>query len=286
MADWMARLVRGCLQTLWRCGPLLSVSSSLLLSEPAHAQPVRSGEAYTFAVKILGSVDAGRARLALSPPQQTPSGSVVRVVGESEALGMAKALTDWRQRYSLVLDGMTLLPRRIEQIDTGAHPRQATFVVDGRSFEMTVKKPSGEWHTKGELSAALLDPMSVLLLMRGLRLQDGDKLTLAVTGGSAIYRGSLTVAGRESLQTIHGTRRTIHLLGRGERLNERGEVMGKSPWLGELWLSDDAARLPLKISAETILGLAEFSLTSHEPGTKPLAIPRNSPAIGVESRGH
>lgn len=286
MAYRMARLVRGCLQTLRCCGPLLSLSAGLLLVDPAHAQPVRSGEAFTFAVKILGSVDAGRARLALSPPQQTPSGPVVRVVGESEALGMAKALTDWRQRYNLILDGTTLLPRRIEQIDTGAHPRQATFVVSGRSFEMTVKKPSGEWHAKGELPTELLDPMSVLLLLRGVRLQDGDKLTLAVTGGTALYRGSLTVAGRESLQTIYGAKRTIHLLGRGERLNERGEVIGKSPWLGELWLSDDAARLPLKISAETILGLAEFTLTSYEPGTRPLAIPRSSHAVSVEPRSH
>ena len=151
---------------------------------------------------------------------------------------------------------------------------------------MTVKKPSGEWHTQGELQRELLDPMSVLLLLRGLRLHDGDKLTLAVTGGTALYRGVLTVAGRESLQTIYGAKRTIHMLGRGDRLNEREEVIGKSPWLGELWLSDDAARLPLKISAETILGPAEFTLTSYEPGTKPLGIPRNSHAVTVESVGH
>lgn len=286
MAHRFARLVRRCWQTLWHCGPLLSIASGLSLPSPALAQPVRSGEAFTFAVKLLGSVDAGRARLALTPPQQTPSGPVVRVVGESEALGMAKALTDWRQRYQLTLDATTLLPRRIEQVDTGAHPRQATFVVSGRSFEMTVKKPSGEWHTQGELQRELLDPMSVLLLLRGLRLHDGDKLTLAVTGGTALYRGVLTVAGRESLQTIYGAKRTIHMLGRGDRLNEREEVIGKSPWLGELWLSDDAARLPLKISAETILGPAEFTLTSYEPGTKPLGIPRNSHAVTVESVGH
>ena len=46
--------------------------------------------------------------------------------------------------------------------------------------------------------------MSVLLLLRGLRLHDGDKLTLAVTGGTALYRGVLIWRVASRFRTIHG----------------------------------------------------------------------------------
>lgn len=271
-------------------GGVLALTAGLLcsFSTAAAAEPAvpRRGEAFTFAVKLLGSVDAGRARLAVSPAQPSPTGPIIRVVGESEALGMAKALTGWRQAYSVILDATTLLPRRIEQVDTGRIPRTATFAVSGRSFEMTVKKPSGEWHAKGELHSELLDPMSVLLLLRGVKLAEGDRLSLVVSGGTAVYRGVLSVHGREQLTTVAGPRRTIHLSGRGERINERDQVIDQSPWTGELWLSDDSSRLPLRIQAETILGMAEFTLTSYEAGARPLAVPKNSKAIVVESRPH
>ncbi len=247
----------------------------------AQGQPARRGEAFTFAVKLLGSLEAGRARLALSPPQPSPAGPIVRVIGESEAVGVAKALTGWHQNYNLILDAATLLPKRIEQVDTGKVPRQATFVVNGKTFEMTVKKPGGEWHAKGELRSELLDPMSVLLLLRGVKLVDGEKLSVVVTGGTAVYRGDLTVIGREQIVTAAGPKRAIRLDGRGMRINERDEVIGQSPWLGEIWLSDDAYRLPLHIKAETILGVAEFSLTSYEAGTRPLPVPRNPHGIVI-----
>ncbi len=162
-AGWSAHLVAK------RCRAVVFALCSLGFghSVAAQAPPTRRGEAFTFAVKLLGSIDAGRARLALSPPQPSPSGAVVRVVGESEALGMAKALTGWRQQYMVALDAATLLPKRIEQIDSGRTPREALFVVSGRGFDMTVKKPGGEWHAKGELKSELLDPMAVVVARVG-----------------------------------------------------------------------------------------------------------------------
>lgn len=247
----------------------------------ATIHPARRGEAFTFAVKMLGSVEAGRARLAILPVQFSKQGPIVQVRGESEAVGMAKSLTGWQQKYTLLLDGNTLLPRRIEQTDQGRIPRQATFVVTGRHFQMTVQKPDAQWQTGGTLRADLLDPVSVLLLLRGLRLQDGDTIKLFVTGGTALYRAELRVVGREKIQTTDGSRRAIHLSGRGERINERDEVIGKTPWLGELWLSDDTLRLPLVTKTETVLGTAEFSLTSHDIGAQTLSVPRNAPAFLV-----
>jgi len=260
------------------CGPVIMGDSA------QAAPPPRKGEAFTFSVKMLGSLEAGRARLVLTPAQPSPQGPVVQVIGESEAVGAAKALTGWQQKYKLLLDGATLVPKLIEQVDVGRTPREATFLVRGRQFEMTVQKPGGKWQARGELRTELLDPMAVLLLLRGMNLSPGDKLSMYVTGGTALYRGTLTVVGKEQIQTVAGPRNTIHLSGRGERINERDEVIGKKPWLGDLWLSDDAFRLPLLTKAETVLGTAEFALTSYEAGSRALVVPRNSRAFIVEPK--
>ena len=71
----------------------------------------RQGDAFTFSLKFLGSIDAGRARFAVSPPMQSPAGPIIQVVAEAEAMGLAKLLTGLHEDYRLVLDATTLLPR-------------------------------------------------------------------------------------------------------------------------------------------------------------------------------
>jgi hypothetical protein len=97
--------------------------------------------------------------------------------------------------------------------------------------------------------------------------------------GTAFYQGTMEVAGREDLTTELGTQRVIKLVCRGERINENGQKLARPPRTGTLWVSDDAARLPLRIEGETELGKAVFALTSYEPGRRPLQPPRKLTGI-------
>lgn len=255
----------GALGLLVATGALLTVPSSL------EAAP-RRGEAFTFSVKLLGTVDAGRARLAVAPPQVQQPGSpaVVVAVGETEATGMAKALTSWHQDYKVTLDAATLLPRLVSLHETGKRQRDVNFVIEGRTVDMDVRRPDQAWRARAEMPYEPLEPVAVLLLMRAARLRDGDRLALVTAGGSALYAGTMQVVGREEAILPTGPKRAIKILCRGIRVNEKGVEVGRSPWLGTLWVSDDRARLPLRIAVDSEIGAIEFTLTSHEGVSPPL----------------
>lgn len=243
----------------------------LAVAAPVHAgSAARRGEAFTFTVKILGAVDAGRARLAVNPPQAQAGGHVIQVVGEAEATGMAKALTSWHQDYKVTLDAATLLPQKVSLHETGKRQRDVNFVISGRTVDMDVRRPDQAWRAKAEMPVELLDPVGVLLLLRVARLRDGDKLALVVSGGSALYSGTVQVVAREELALPTGPRRAIRLACRGIRVDEKGIEVGRTPWLGTLWLSDDKARLPLRVAFESEIGPIEFTMTSHEGVSPPL----------------
>lgn len=246
-------------------------------TRPAAAEPAaraRQGEAFTFSLKFLGSVDAGRARMAVSPPTAGPSGPLIHVVAEAEATGLAKAITGLHEDYRLVLDAATWLPRRMHLVESGMRSRTATIDVLDRRIDIHVKQLNLEKHWTGLLPSQPLEPLAVLMLLRAARLHTGDKLELVVMDGTAFYQGTMEVLGREELGTALGLRQAVKLLCRGERISENGVKLARPPRTATMWITDDSARLPLRVEGETELGKAEFELTGYEPGRRPLVPPK------------
>lgn len=261
------------------CGTPTRVDAANATQKP---RPQRQGEAYTFSLRFLGSVDAGRARLAISPPTQQGDASVINIVAEAEALGLAKAISGLHEQYRLVLDSSTLLPRSIHLEESGWRVRTANITLDGKSVDLDITRPQGQHRAKVSMPSEPLDPLAALLLLRAMRLHDGDKLDLVVLDGSAFYQGTMEVITHEELTMPSGPQKAIKILCRGERIANGGAKVGKPPRFGTVWVSDDAARIPLRIEGETELGKAEFVLTSFEPGRKPLPIPKK--VVGVTER--
>ena len=245
----------------------------------------RQGDAFTFSLKFLGSIDAGRARFAVSPPMQSPAGPIIQVVAEAEAMGLAKLLTGLHEDYRLVLDAATLLPRKMHLIESGQRSRTAIIDITDKRIDIFVKKPDAERRLSGTLPSQPLEPIAVLLLMRALRLQDGDKADLVVMDGTAFYQGTMEVLGREVTQSGLGPRAAIKILCSGVRITENGGKVNRPVRTGLVWVSDDAARLPLRVEGETELGKAEFVLTSFEPGRRPLAMPKKLQGITERRAG-
>lgn len=245
----------------------------------------RQGDAFTFSLKFLGSIDAGRARFAVSPPMQSPTGPIIQVVAEAEAMGLAKLLTGLHEDYRLVLDAATLLPRKMHLIESGQRSRTAIIDITDKRIDIFVKKPDAERRLSGTLPTQPLEPIAVLLLMRALRLQDGDKVDLVVMDGTAFYQGTMEVLGREVTQSGLGPRAAIKILCSGVRITENGGKVNRPVRTGLVWISDDAARLPLRVEGETELGKAEFVLTSFEPGRRPLAMPKKLQGITERRAG-
>ncbi len=263
-------------------GLSLSSVASQAAGPAPKVHPQRQGEAYTFSLRFLGSVDAGRARLAISPPTPQGDGTVIHIVAEAEALGLAKAISGLHENYRLDLDGATLLPRHIHLQESGWRVRTADITLDGKNVDLHITKPTGEQKARMTMPSEPLDPLAALLLLRSMRLHDGDKLDLVVLDGSAFYQGTMEVLAHEVLTTPLGSQKAIKIQCRGERIANGGQKIGRPPRFGTVWVSDDAGRVPLRIEGETELGKAEFVLTSFEPGRRPLPLPKK--VFGISER--
>ena len=250
--------------------------------EPLPKPPVvRRGEAYTFGLRFLGSVDAGRARLSISPPSPRDAEPVVRIEAEAEALGLAKAITGLHEHYQLVLSAQTLLPRTIVLHETGWRVRKANISIEGNNVHFAVERPSGRQNYSVLVPQKPLEPLSVLLLLRALKLAQGDQIDLVLLDGSSFYEGTMQVVGKEEVTTPIGRHAAIKIACRGERITVGGKKLGKPPRFGIVWVSDDSIRLPLRIEGETELGRAEFVLTSFDRGNTPLPLPKQPEAMTV-----
>ncbi len=251
------------------------------ITAEAQTAPRRSrqGEAFTWSLRFLGVFEAGRARLAVTPAQKTANGWQIAAVGEAEALGLAKAFTGLHDDYRLVLDATTLAPRRIEIVETGFRSRTVTIQADGKKIDMVQHKPEPERRLSGVLPSEPLEPVSVLLQLRGARLKEGDHLELIILDGTALYQGSIDVQGREELTTAFGTNPAIKLLCKGERVDQNGRKTGRIVRTATMWLSDDARRLPLLVVAQTDLGSGQFELTGYDPGSRALPVPKSFTGI-------
>lgn len=273
--DWLRLASVGALATAE------TVGSSVSFGQSAAGRRARQGEAFTWSLRFLGVFEAGRARLAITPPQRTAKGLQIAAVGEAEALGLAKAITGLHDDYKVLLDASTLVPKRIDIVETGYRSRTVTIETDGKKIEMQQRIPAPERRLQGVLPSEPLEPVAVLMQLRGARLKEGDHLELIILDGTALYQGSIDVKGREDLTTTMGTHPAIKLLCKGERVDHNGRKSGRPPRTATLWLSDDERRLPLLVVAQTDMGNGQFELMSYESGQRPLAPPQQLTGIAL-----
>ncbi|MCS6915159.1 MAG: DUF3108 domain-containing protein [Myxococcales bacterium] len=248
----------------------------------ATGRPTRRGEAFTFRLR-LGPIESGRARLAIAPPVPGPQGRQIHIVGEAEAVGLARVLTGLHDDYRLVLDADTLALRRLSLIEQGLRERTVTAEFHGPEADIQVQRPGDQRRITSRLPAPVRDPVAAFLVLRAARLADGDRLDLLVLDGTVLYEGHVEVVGRELLHAGGSQWPAIRLRCWGRRLQADGRPTDRPPREATLWLSDDRLRLPLRLQGETDLGLAQVELTSHEPPRRPLPPPRQLP--GVQQRG-
>ncbi len=244
------------------------------------SQGERRGEAFTFNLRFT-FLDAGRVRLAIPPPVRVGERRLIHVTGQAEATGVARLFTHMRDDYSLVLDADTLLPTSIQVEESGYRTRLVRTALSGKHIDIRVIKPQGEQRFVGDLPGEPHDPVTALMILRQARLRDGDRMELWLLDGSALYRGDIQVAGHESLDTVEGRRPAVRLLCSGVAIRPTGKVIGDPPRKAVMWLSDDAARLPLRIDGDTDLGTAHFELTSHQPPHDPQPGPTRLPGFSL-----
>jgi hypothetical protein len=145
-------------------------------------------------------------------------------------------------RYNLVqreskqdVDEVQLYDR--EKLYTNAYQKQ---VKDGKAKDR-------KW--KGFIPRYSIDPLSVLWLIRGMPLKNGDTYVLPVVNKGKVIVMDATVEAREKIKTKIGEFDTI-------RVKAHTVYTGKTLKSGDMtfWLSDDEARRLLRAQAKIKIG--------------------------------
>jgi hypothetical protein len=216
-------------------GPAVAWSDDAPAGDLVAAPYGVPGEQLIYHIKFRG-VRIGRFRVAVGRPGRIAGKRVVIVRSVVESSGLLAIVRDlwWRLETTVDLDGGYPI-RSVSELSA---------VVDGRQEN---ERRERDWR----YSKALHNLHSAVGALRGWSPKLGDKVGMRLTVGGS-FRIELMLAAREYAAwagaptlRIEGKTR----LGRGFRFT--------------VWVTDDAARLPLKLTTETAWGEMSVELVSY-----------------------
>jgi hypothetical protein len=227
------------------------------------------GETMSFELSY-GGILTGRAVLAVGEPGQVDGRSILIVRSQFETAGAAKLVTAVRDNIDSRIDWQTgtIVEHRGEALGSGK--RTAAFIrVDGqrtlieyqregkRTLNFEVNLPSGE---------IMHDTHSILGALRAWEPDPGAVVYFYSASGRRVWRTELEFRGSETVRTAMGLRAALHYAGSAVRLNHRSLEADASrpPRKIELWFSDDAHRMPLRVLAHTEYGAFQAELVTYQ----------------------
>jgi hypothetical protein len=254
------------------------LATCLLASLPAHALPpgARPGEAFTFKFSV-GPVEGGRARMSIGKAVEHHGRHVVWVHGQAETTAFVKLLARMNDEYKLAVDTFSLLPLEVLETEKGLRERRISSTLDGRHADIDFWAPEKQLKGRRLLPRVARDPLTGLFALRALPLPDGQKLELDVIDGAALWRCKLAVHRGERLR-LDGdapgasARAAVRIDGLAQRIDDAGHNLPQPPRHLTIWLTDDAARVLLRLEADTDLGRCALELTSYLPAPASTAI--------------
>lgn len=227
-----------------------------------------AGESMTWEVTFLG-VTGGRARLAVGAPGMIDGHRVIEVVAQAESAGVLAAIKRMRDSVESRIDLASGLPTLTEsevELKDKTLAVSATRRVGEAIVDLVVRRGVGRVvrSTRTLPAIATHDPVSAILRLRGFRAPEGTRAVFHTLGGLRVWQTELLVAGVEDIDGPLGKRAALKMTGISRRMTGPHLDAKHKPRSFTVWLSDDDARVPLRIEAHTELGDIVVTATSHE----------------------
>jgi Protein of unknown function (DUF3108) len=223
------------------------------------------GETMAFEVR-LGGVLAGEAALAVGELGEYDGHRAVVVKSRAATAGAAALIKHFVDEATTVIDMTTGRPLHLETlVEQGDKTTTAEATFTGSIATVTYNDPKPRTSKIDFGAVTVHDTHSAMAQMRGWRATPGATRTVFVVGGRRLWRVDMRFVGAETIGTALGNRRAIHLDGSSYRARANFAIEGgKDPTRTfSVWLSDDADRVPLKMSAHTELGDVTMDLTEY-----------------------
>ena len=225
------------------------------------------GEAMAFEVQLAG-VLVGEAQLAVGDVGVVDGRRALVVKSRAAMAGAAALIRNMVDEATTVVDADTGHPISVEtNVVMGAQQTTASATFRGTAATVTYRRTAeaAPQTARIEFGAhALHDSHSAMAQLRGWKAAPGTSRTVFVIGGRRLWRVDVTYAGEEAIGSAVGNRRAVMFDGTAYRARRDLSVESNRPTRTfRVWLSDDADRVPLQVTAKTELGDVTMSLTEY-----------------------
>jgi hypothetical protein len=241
---------------------LFAIVAGVAAGQPAAKSPrpvpFAVGETLTYDVSWSTYLTAGSATIRVAERKPSYGSVAYYLVAEGRPTPLVAKLYSLYYKVDSLLDAYSLLPQRgsvysqegkRQRMKTTlfAHGRrQADYQVETRTL---VKKTV-------PISPVAQDPLGALFVLRAIPLKQGEKITMPICDGGVSYKVTVQAGPTESIKAAGATVQAQRLT-----LTPPPEAGARAL---QLWLSTDAARVPVKMSAQLPVGAFVLTLSSRK----------------------
>jgi hypothetical protein len=213
--------------------------------------PWRIGEYFQFSVDWSG-INAGSALMQVQNYQWVDGHKAWRVVSKTESNSFVSKFYKVRDRIETAIDAESLYTRRFEK-----HLREGGYRQDlVVRFDQENRQALYDDGTPLEVPARVQDVLSAFYYVRTLPLADGAVLSVPAHDNRASYDLEVKVLKREQIEVPAGKFNCVQV---EPVLKSEGIFKSKGRIL--VWLTDDAKRIPVKVTSKVPIGSISVSLT-------------------------
>lgn len=250
------------------CGGAVGELDAIVPTAPAPEAltAVHVGEKMRFEVRVAGILagEASFSTVSVDDTATPPTALLASTIRSAGALALVKDVRD-DATTTLDLDGLRPLATTSA---VRANPRDydaETRFVDGRvtiDFRPLTGDPQRLVYDFGTDVAH--DAHSAMATMRVWQAPPGTRRTLWVLGGRRIWKVDVTMGPTEVLNVYGGNQQLQRIDGVATRaFPNRALDTKRKPRTFTVWMSDDADRVPFRISAGTELGDVVVDLVDY-----------------------
>lgn len=226
------------------------------------------GEAMAFEVK-LGGLEVGEAALAVGELGEYRGARAITVRSKLSTTGAVRLVRPVDDEATTVIDATSGAPLHLRtHVLLGGQETftEASFGAD--RAEVVVQRAGGPPASPVTFrfgDARAHDAHSAMADLRGWRPGPGATRTVWLVGGRRLWRIDLTYVGAQTVGTAQGNRAAVRLDGVGYRVRPNREVDdSRPPRRFSVWMSDDADRVPLRVTAATEMGEVQIDLADYQ----------------------
>jgi hypothetical protein len=234
---------------------------SLAATASAPRNPFVAGERLSYDVSWADFIVAGELTIQTDEQRSFDGVDGYHVTAQARSVGLVSVLNlKINDVYDSFINSTTLQPFRAEKHSRhGKRQSQSTVFID--QPHNSVRLTGGRTL---EIPPDTYDLAGLIFAMRGMDLTVGKSRAFTVLEDEKLYTISVIPEGREKITTRAGSYETVRLATSMKKGRENDKLANL-----RMYISSDARRLPVLITAEPSWGSVRVELTSATSTKKP-----------------